>query len=210
MKAYVYVFDTLADWEIGFITAELNTGRFFHRKGVSAPVITVGMDLRPVRTMGGLAVKPEIKITDIVPETGDVLILPGGDSWMNPGHGPVIDAVEDCLGNGVVVGAICGATLALAERGLLNSRRHTSNDPEFLKAFCPHYAGESFYVSAPAVADDTLITASGTAPLEFAYEILKRAEVFSEETLDAWFNLYRSGRPEYYHALMKSVEMDGG
>ena len=25
---YVYVLDTLADWELGYVTAELNSGRF--------------------------------------------------------------------------------------------------------------------------------------------------------------------------------------
>ena len=28
---YVYVLDTLADWELGYVTAELNSGRFFRR-----------------------------------------------------------------------------------------------------------------------------------------------------------------------------------
>ena len=26
---YIYVLDTLADWELGYVTAELNSGRFF-------------------------------------------------------------------------------------------------------------------------------------------------------------------------------------
>ncbi len=28
---YVYVLDTLADWELGYVTAELNSGRFSKR-----------------------------------------------------------------------------------------------------------------------------------------------------------------------------------
>ena len=32
---YVYVLDTLADWELGYVTAELNSGRFFKK---DAPV----------------------------------------------------------------------------------------------------------------------------------------------------------------------------
>jgi hypothetical protein len=32
-KVYVYVQDTWSDWEAGYITAELNTGRFFRNKG---------------------------------------------------------------------------------------------------------------------------------------------------------------------------------
>ena len=29
MTVYVYVMDTLADWELGHVTAELHSGRFF-------------------------------------------------------------------------------------------------------------------------------------------------------------------------------------
>jgi len=35
---YVYVMDTLADWELGYVTAELKSGRFF-KKG--APAVSV-------------------------------------------------------------------------------------------------------------------------------------------------------------------------
>jgi hypothetical protein len=28
---YIYVLDTLADWEIGYLTSELNSGRFFKK-----------------------------------------------------------------------------------------------------------------------------------------------------------------------------------
>ena len=30
-KVYIYVLDTLADWELGYVTAELNSGRFFRK-----------------------------------------------------------------------------------------------------------------------------------------------------------------------------------
>ena len=30
---YVYVLDTLADWELGYVTSELNSGRFFKKGG---------------------------------------------------------------------------------------------------------------------------------------------------------------------------------
>lgn len=30
---YVYVLDTLADWEPGYVISELNSGRFFKRTG---------------------------------------------------------------------------------------------------------------------------------------------------------------------------------
>ncbi len=30
-KVYMYVFDTMSDWEVGYLTAELNTGRYFKK-----------------------------------------------------------------------------------------------------------------------------------------------------------------------------------
>ena len=31
VEIFVYVLDTLADWELGYVTSELNAGRFFRK-----------------------------------------------------------------------------------------------------------------------------------------------------------------------------------
>ncbi len=80
----------------------------------------------------------------------------------------------EALELGAMVAAICGATAGLANNGYLNSRKHTSNDLAYMKMVCPHYKGEPFYEIEPAVSDENLVTASGTAPLEFAREVLKK------------------------------------
>ena len=72
--------------------------------------------------------------------------------------------------------------------------------------FCPEYTGENFYLNQPAVTDDNLITASGIAPLEFSYEILKRTNLMKTETLEAWYQLYKTKEPKYFYALMESIE----
>ena len=53
------------------------------------------------------------------------------------------------LSLGAAVGAICGATVALAEFGLLDNRRHTSNGRGFLEMFSPAYKGQDLYVDKP-------------------------------------------------------------
>jgi transcriptional regulator GlxA family with amidase domain len=132
--------------------------------------------MEPVTTMGGIRMVPEVLISNIRPVPEDVLILPCADTWLNPEQGPVIGTVRDLLDHGTVVAAICGATPGLACAGLLDNRPHTSNDPVALKMFCPTYRGERHYVNEPAVTDDNLITASGLAPLEFAYQVFKNDE----------------------------------
>ena len=131
-----------------------------------------------------------------------LLILPGGDTWLEPVHGAVRAKAVELLAAGVPVAAICGATLALADAGLLDDRAHTSNAPEFLRRFCPGYAGGRHYRDEAAVSDANVITAGGTAPLEFAVEILKRLDVFSVETLEAWYNLHKLKDPKYFYQLM--------
>ncbi|KNZ40891.1 hypothetical protein [Acetobacterium bakii] len=58
----------------------------------------------------------------------------------------------------------------------------------------------------PAVTDGNLITATGIAPLEFTVEVLKALGVFSPEILEAWYQLYKTHKLEYFYALMRSTE----
>ena len=51
---YVYVLDTLADWELGYVTAELNSGRFFKKGAQRVSLKTVSDSRKTVTTMGGL------------------------------------------------------------------------------------------------------------------------------------------------------------
>lgn len=52
---YVYTHDTMADWEIGHVTAELHSGRFFKQDAPKVSLKTVGISKEPVTSMGGPA-----------------------------------------------------------------------------------------------------------------------------------------------------------
>ncbi|OPG90350.1 glutamine amidotransferase [Chryseobacterium mucoviscidosis] len=205
-KVYLYVFNTMSDWEVGYLIAELNSGRYF-RKGLRPiEVVTVGVDKSPVTTMGGMDILPRVSVDECMLESTDVLVLPGGDTWMGTIHEPILKKAATSLEQGHIVAAICGATVGLARMGLLDSRRHTSNDLDYLKMICPHYMGEKYYERVPAVTDNNLVTASGIAPLEFAMHVLKVLDVFTPETLDSWFNLYQTHDPKYFFELMNSIK----
>jgi putative intracellular protease/amidase len=202
---YIYIPETLADWEPGHVLAELRSGRYLKDPGLRYTVVLCGRTMDPVTTMGGLHLAPDIIITAIHPEKNDLVLLPGADTWLNPEQGPVMSRIAGLLGNGTTVAAICGATLGLANAGLLDNRSHTSNDLAALKMFCPNYQGERCYISEPAVTDDNLITASGLAPVEFAYQIFRKLEVMNPATLEAWHGLFTSRKPEYFYSLMESL-----
>ncbi|MDO9633301.1 MAG: type 1 glutamine amidotransferase family protein [Humidesulfovibrio sp.] len=202
---YLYVLDTLADWEPGYVTAELNSGRFFQKGAPPLAVKTFALSREPVTTMGGLRIVPDLTVQEVDVRDAALLILPGGETWLEPLHAPALTKAREFLAKGVPVAAICGATMALAQAGLLDDRPHTSNDLGFLKQMCPAYKGEGLYQALPAVTGGDLITASGTAPLEFARLILQRLGVFSEKTLEAWYKLHTLKEPQYFFQLMQSV-----
>ena len=114
-----------------------------------------------------------MSIDDIAIKETSVLLLPGADTWSDPKHGAIIKKASELLSLGATVGAICGATVALANFGLLDNQRHTSNGQGFLEMFSPAYKGQDLYVDKPSVADNNLITANPTGALLWAKQIIE-------------------------------------
>lgn len=186
---HLFVFDTLADWEPGFAVAGINNPEFQSQPG-RYKVQTVGLTREPVKTIGGITILPDITVNELEPAQSAMLILPGGD-WENQNLDAIIAKAVQFVEAGVPVAAICGATFALAQAGLLDNRRHTGNNAEYLKS--SGYLGSALYQEKPAYTDDNVITASGTRPIEFAYHIFQKLELYDEPMLEGWYNLYRAG-----------------
>ena len=202
---YVYVLETLADWELGYVTSELHSGRFFKKDAERVSLKTVSYSKEPIHTMGGLTVIPDCLIDDVVVSETSVLLLPGADTWNDPKHGAIMKKASEFLSIGATVGAICGATTALANFGLLDNRRHTSNGQGFLEMFSPTYKGQSFYIDEPSVADNNLITANPTGSLLWAKQIIERLGVFQSDTLEFWYEYFSTGKAESFFALMQTL-----
>lgn len=205
MNAYLYVLNTLSDWEIAYITAELNSGRFLDNTKNPIVLMKIGKTLEPITTMGGMTITPDESFDNILFHEDDLLILPGADTWLEEVNTKLVESIPDILTKNVVVAAICGATIALAQHGILNNRHHTSNAKEVLTMMCPDYTGEAYYVNQSVVTDKNLITASGLAPVDFSYEVFKKTAVMKPETLEAWYQLYTTKDARFFHALMESL-----
>lgn len=76
--AHLGIYDTLADWEVGHLLAELHTGRF---TGTRVDVFSVAEASEPITTMGGVRMVPDALLADLDPAGSDLLVLPGGDIW---------------------------------------------------------------------------------------------------------------------------------
>ncbi len=156
-----------ADWEAGPVLAAL---REYY--GVQIEIATPNGE--PQTSIGGVLAASDYRFTDPVLADADVFLLIGSDAW--PGYR---DAAFDGLlrqahADGKIVGAICGATVAVARAGLLAGKAHTSNDAEWLAGHAPDYAGIERYVDTPrAVTDGRLVTASGLAPVTFSAAVAR-------------------------------------
>ena len=203
---YIYVLETLADWELGYVTAELNSGRFFRKDAPEVSVKTAAISKEPVKTMGGLTIVPDCSISDIAAGgEKSVLLLPGANTWSDPKHSAIIEKAGELLSAGAMVCAICGATAALANAGLLDGRPHTSNGAGYLEMVSPAYRGQKFFIDAPSVADHNLITASSTGALLWAKQVIERLDVFQHSTLEAWYAYFSTGEAQHFFALMQTL-----
>ena len=206
MNVFVYVLDTLADWEIGYLTAEINSGRYLKKSIEKPKIVKTGKTMDSIKTMGGMEITPDITVGELKAQKGDLLILPGADTWLTENNDEIINFVKNNMGGDITIAAICGAAIALAYNGLLNEVKHTSENLDLLKMTCPNYKGEKYYCDTPAAADSNLITASGLAPLEFTYEIFKKTGIMEKNTAEAWYNLFKTREGKYFFELMNSTK----
>ena len=205
MKVFFYILNTMADWEYGFLLAELNSKRYFLPSKKDLEIITVSNDKNTKTSMGGFKITPDITINELDFSNEDFLILPGADKWLENENEEILIKSKEFINKDMNVAAICGATIGLAKHGALDLKLHTSIDKEYLKMLCPEYRGEEHYKDAVVVNNKRLITASGIAPVEFSYEVIKNLKVFSDETLNNWYGLYDKKEAKYFWGLMKSL-----
>ncbi len=185
-KAYLLIFDGMADWESAHALCEIN-------KSGKYGVVTVGFSAEPVTTMGGLRIVPEATIKEVRPDEACIFIMPGGERWEQKTDEEITALLHRLHTRKVPIGAICGATLAIARAGMTRERRHTSNAKEYLKAMVPDYEDDGFYVDELAVTDKKVITASGLGSVEFGREIIRELDIYSEADTHLWFEMFKHG-----------------
>lgn len=196
---HVAVFDTFADWEIGYATAHIRKADWQREPG-QYEIVTVGLSTEPITTMGGMDIVPDMTLAELNPEDSSMLILAGGETWTEDAMAPFRSMARRFVEAGVPVAAICGATLGLAIEGLLDDRAHTSNAAEVLAY--SGYAGAELYRDKPAVMDRGVITASSVAPVHFAQVVLEALEVYEPAVAKSWFKLFGDRDPAGFFELM--------
>ncbi|MCC5803550.1 type 1 glutamine amidotransferase family protein [Rossellomorea vietnamensis] len=185
-KVLVFLTDGFADWEASYVTAELNKSRTGYE------VQTVAIDKKPKVSMGGLRVLPDYSMEDVLPDF-NMLIMPGGTTWRDEKNQKIQKIVKECFDQNISVAAICDATTFLGMHGFLDHHKHTGNSLPYLKEGAPDYCGDIHYITTPSVRDKGLVTANGTAALEFSKNILLELNVCDEKDIQDWYEHFKKG-----------------
>ncbi|NTJ53182.1 glutamine amidotransferase [Enterococcus faecium] len=185
--AITFLLEEYADWEGAYITSTLNQNEKWQNKTTSIQ--------SEVTSIGGLKTKIDYLIEQI-PEKVDLFIMIGGNSWDIKNH-HLYQIIDKLLKTDVPVAAICGAVDYLVQSGLLQGYKHTGN-AQFPWLESENYQNKEDFIEQQAVKDRNLITANGTAPIEFTDLILQAVHFETEEIREKTIRLYKLGFYDYY------------
>ena len=180
-RAITILTENFADWETALFNS---TARLYY--GVYTEFATQGG--QPVTSSGGMLVTPQLALEDISLDELDLLMVCGGSSWQS-GKAPDVSALlRAARARNIVLAGICDGTRVLAQAGVLDNVRHTSNGADNLAT--TGYAGAALYQDVPwAVADQGVITAPGTAPVSFTREVLRSLGI-ADDNLHAYLAMH--------------------
>jgi putative intracellular protease/amidase len=198
-KVLFVILEQYADWEYSFLASALQ-GRI---QDQTSPyeVKTVSITKNQLKSIGGFTTIPDYGIADI-PADYAGMILVGGLSWRTDDAKKLAPIVAEAYASGKIVGAICDATVFVGMNGLLNEKKHTSNTLEDLAAAAQgSYTGHDRYVAEQVVRDGNLITANGTAYLEFTRESLAALNAYPPDYIENNDRFFKLGDIEFLKTM---------
>lgn len=153
----------------------------------------VAPTLDPVKSIGGFRIVPDYSF-DTMPDDYAALVLIGGFGWQTPIADKVTPIVAKAIANKKIVGAICNAASFMARNGFLNDMKHTGNGIDQLKQWGgDNYTNSSMYQHCQAVTDKNIVTANGSATLEFARELLLLLKNDTPERIEMFYQFNKQG-----------------
>lgn len=196
-KVLGVLLDKFADWESAYISTGLAS---FGAEQYEFK--TVALSTECVTSIGGLRVLPDYSVPQ-APDDFAAVFLIGGMSWRTKEARRVEPLVRFAAEKGRLLGGICDAAGFLGTCGVLNAVKHTANDLDDMKAWAGQaYTGEKCFVHRQAVIDGNVVTANGTAPLEFASKALCALCPAKEDMVRQWYDFHKLGM---YGALMPAM-----
>ncbi|MCH4057070.1 MAG: DJ-1/PfpI family protein [Lactobacillaceae bacterium] len=185
MKLAVFVIlAQFSDWEGAYLASQLNQSDQWQ--------VRYAANQRQATSIRGMTLVPDYQL-DHLPSKIDLLVLIGGKAWQL-NNLELATLIQQRLQTNQPVAAICGAVDFLAAQGLLNNYQHTGNSLASWANFTK-YRNSADFKEQQVVCDRNLVTANGTASLDFTETVLNLIH-FSNQNQQL-VDLYRLGFYRY-------------
>lgn len=189
-KILYFIFDGMTDYEVTLS---------MHLLGADAgmEVITIAYEKSEIRSKSGIIYKPHKKVSDVLYEEVEGLIICGG--WYGEVKEELNKLVTKLDNENKLLAGICGAgTYILAKTGVLDNREYTSPVTEWTDKHISIFGSENPYPSenyenSRVVRDGNVITSVGEAFVEFAIEICNWFSLFENNEKKKEFISYMKG-----------------
>ena len=179
--------------EIVYLSQAIASDEFALKENPKYVNKAVAPTMEPVKSIGGFMTLPDYSL-ETMPDDYAALVLIGGFGWTTPVAEKVVPIVRQAIRRGKIVGAICNGASFMAKHGFLNTAKHTGNGPEQLKLWGgDNYTNSNGYIHAQAVSDNNIVTANGSATLEFAKELLMMLENDTPERIEMYYQFNKQG-----------------
>ncbi|PEB41125.1 glutamine amidotransferase [Bacillus pseudomycoides] len=170
-KALFFLFDGFAEFEVNLASL------FLKSKGFE--IVTASVDNATVTGEGGFQCKPHISIDGIIAKEYEILIVPGGEIFHHLENPKLLSLAREINEQNKWLAAICAGTALLQAADVLQNKRFsTSLTPEVESL--AHLHEWKYKQSTDVTVDGKIITAVGSAYVEFAAEIIKQLNLFDE------------------------------
>ena len=179
--------------EIVYLSQAIASDEFALKENPKYVNKAVAPTMEPVKSIGGFRTLPDYSF-ETMPDDYSALVLIGGFGWSTPVAEQVVPIVKKAIEKGKTVGAICNAASFMAKHGFLNAVKHTGNGLDQLKIWGgENYTNPEGYIHAQAVSDGCIVTANGSATLEFAKELLTLLENDTPERIEMYYQFNKQG-----------------
>lgn len=187
-KIAVFLFDNMTDYEITFLThlLKVDAGR---------KIITLSYEDKMIRSASGVMYRADTRVKDVNDGEIDGLILCGG--WFGELRSELTELIQKLNVEHKLLAGICGAgTFLLAASGVLQNVSYTTPITEWTDKHIAVFGNtdpfpRETYVQKRVVVDKNIITAQGTAFLDFAVAVCDWLGLFaSEEEKNSFIKLY--------------------
>lgn len=172
-KILFFAYPQYADFEIAHTL-------FFLKKVGKAQVTTVTVDGKPIESLGGLHVQPQLSIPEVNVMDYDLVLISGGDGVQEVINESSIHVIlQEAIKVGVPIASICASATLLGKAGLLKGNKFTCT-PGTYEHYKEVFEGAE-YTGGRIEVGEGFITAKGTAFPEFTVEVGNLLNIWKDQ-----------------------------